>query len=148
VGVLNACASVVTLEEGGVFMSRSFRVVASPMSLWGIAWCTCMQNVGTWKMLGECSTRCHFETWSLDTPYLEDVPCMGMVRKLLNILNICVKKVYSQLIPLLFIFSQLVAMQVWWMEACAVIEHFWLKSFCKGLNCSAAKAHPDNLSTT
>jgi pentatricopeptide repeat protein len=33
--------------------------------------------------------------WSLGVPYFEDVPCMGMVRKLLNILNRCVKKVYS-----------------------------------------------------
>ncbi|KAH8960556.1 hypothetical protein BDL97_05G001100 [Sphagnum fallax] len=62
------------------------------MSLWGIAWLTCMQNVGAWRMLGECSTRCHLEMWSLGRPYLEDVPCMGMVRKLLNILNGCAKK--------------------------------------------------------
>jgi pentatricopeptide repeat protein len=27
--------------------------------------------------------------WSLGMPYLEDVPCKGMVRKLLNILNMC-----------------------------------------------------------
>jgi hypothetical protein len=146
--VLNACASVVTLEEGGVFMSKSFKVVTSLMFLWGIALWTCMQNVGTWRMLGECSTSSHFETWSLGPPYFEDVPCMGMVKKLLNILNICVKKVYNQMIPLLFIFCQLVAMQVWWMEACAVTKHLWLKSFCKGLNCSAAKAHLDNVSTT
>jgi hypothetical protein len=56
--------------------------------------------------------------------------------------------VYSQMIPLLFVFCQLVAMQVGWMEACAVTEYHWLKSFCKGLNRSAAEAHPDNLSTT
>jgi len=38
-------------------------------------------------MLGECSTRCHLEMWLLGMPYLEDVPCMGMVGKLLNVLN-------------------------------------------------------------
>jgi hypothetical protein len=81
-------------------------------------------------MLGGFSSRCHFETWSLGPPYLEDVPCMGMVSKLLNILNICVKKVYTQMIPLLFVFCQLVAMQVWWMEACALTKDLWLKSFC------------------
>jgi hypothetical protein len=79
-----------------------------------------MQNVGTWRMLGECATRCHLKIWSLGMPYLEDVPCMGMVRKLLNILNRCVKKVYSQMIALLFVFCQLVSMQDWWMKAWAV----------------------------
>ncbi len=47
-------------------------------------------------------------------PYLEDVPCRGMVRRFLNILDKCVKKVYSKIISLLFVFCQLVAMQVWW----------------------------------
>jgi hypothetical protein len=32
--------------------------------------------------------------WSLEMPNSEDVSCMGMVRKLLNSLNIRVKKVW------------------------------------------------------
>jgi hypothetical protein len=55
--------------------------------------------------------------WSLGMPYLEDVS--GMVRKLLNILNRCVK-VYCQMISLLFVFCQLIVMQVWWIKACPV----------------------------
>jgi hypothetical protein len=77
-----------------------------------------MQNVGALRMPEECSTRCLLELWSLGWPYLEDVSCIGMVRKLLNIMNICVKKLYGQMILLLFVFCQLVAMQVkWWMKA-------------------------------
>jgi hypothetical protein len=48
----------------------------------GIAWSTCMQNVEAWRMFGECSTRCHHVMWSLGMPYLEDAPCMGLLRKL------------------------------------------------------------------
>jgi hypothetical protein len=67
--------------------------------------------------------------WSLEMPFLEDVPCTGMVRKLFNILNGCVK-VYTQMISLLF-FCQLVAMQVWWMKACAIFNDHGLYDFCK-----------------
>ncbi len=46
VGVLNACASVAALKKAGVLMSRSFKVVLNQIVLWGVAWSTCMQNVG------------------------------------------------------------------------------------------------------
>jgi len=103
-------------------MNKSFKVDKGCTSLWGIAWLLCMQNEGAWRMPGEskCSTRCDHMMWSLGMPYLEDRPCMGMVRKLWNILNRCVK-VYSQMISLLFVFCQLVAMQVWWMMGCTVM---------------------------
>ncbi len=95
VGVLNACASVLALEEGrrahkqiieSDFESNFF-VRSSLVDM------TCMPNVGAWKRLGGCSTRCHHMMWSPGTPCLEDLPCMGMVRKLFNILNRCVKRV-------------------------------------------------------
>ncbi len=36
-------------------------------------------------------------------------------------MNRCVQKVYSQMISLLFVCCQLVAMQVWWMKACTAM---------------------------
>jgi hypothetical protein len=64
-----------------VFMSRSFKVVASLMSSRGLALFSCMQTVGAGRTLGECSTRCHHMIWSLGMPYLEDVPCLESVQK-------------------------------------------------------------------
>jgi pentatricopeptide repeat protein len=74
VGFLTACSSVVAFEEGWCVINRSFKVVWSWMPLWGIAWLTCMQNVGALRILQKFSTRCHLKMWSLGMPYLEDVP--------------------------------------------------------------------------
>jgi hypothetical protein len=57
VGVLKACASMVAIEEVGVFIRTSFKAVRNLMSLRGVAELTCMQSVGAWRMLGKCSTR-------------------------------------------------------------------------------------------
>jgi len=75
------------LTSTSMFMSRSLNMDGIQISLWEVAWLTCMRNAGAWRMLGECPTRCHHMMWSLGMPYLEDVLCMGNGRKLLNILN-------------------------------------------------------------
>jgi hypothetical protein len=95
------------LKRAGVLMNRSFKVDSVQMTLWAVASLTCMQNVGAWRMLGECATRCHLKIWSLGGCAMH-----GYGRKLLNILNRCVKKVYSQIIPLLFVFCQLVECRI------------------------------------
>jgi hypothetical protein len=45
----------------------------------------------------------------------------GHGKEALKHLNRSVKKVSIQMISLLFVFCQLVAMQVWWMKVCAVM---------------------------
>jgi hypothetical protein len=66
--VVNSCTGLGTLEIQGLFMNGSFKVAFSLMSLWGVAWWTFMQSVGAFRMLGECSTGCHLEMWSLGMP--------------------------------------------------------------------------------
>ncbi len=65
VGVMNASASILALEEGRCVHQQIVEFGwHSDMSLWGIPWLTYMQNVGALKMFRECSMRCHFEMWS------------------------------------------------------------------------------------
>jgi hypothetical protein len=68
--VLNACVSVVAIEEGRSAHEQIIQSGWDSMSKRGFAWLTCMQNVGAWRMPGECSTRCHSVMWSLGMPYL------------------------------------------------------------------------------
>jgi hypothetical protein len=42
--------------------------VSIRMSLWGVAWWTCVQNVGAWMRVGECLTRCPHEMLYLGMP--------------------------------------------------------------------------------
>jgi hypothetical protein len=55
------CQHSFTWKRGGLLMSRSFKEDGIQMTLWGIAWLTCMQNVGAWRILRECSD--HQDAW-------------------------------------------------------------------------------------
>jgi len=94
VGVLKACASVLALAEGRFthkqniesdFKSNVF-VRSRLVDIYA-------KHGRMEEGLEGCSTRCHHMMWSPGMCCLEDLPCMGMVRKLFNTLNRCVKRV-------------------------------------------------------
>jgi len=71
--------------------------------LWGgVAWLTCMQNVGALRMLGECSTRCHLEMWSLEARWYWDMWNMGKGRRRWNYIDKYSSTVCSQTLLLLW----------------------------------------------
>jgi hypothetical protein len=67
-GVWNTCASMGALEDGRSVHDQVIKSGCKFDVFVGVAWWTCMQNVGALKTLGECSTRCHLEMWSLGAP--------------------------------------------------------------------------------
>jgi pentatricopeptide repeat protein len=120
--VLIACVSVVAIEEG---RSAHEQVIQS-------GWDSDVK-------VGNCLVDMYAECGSMEDAWrvfnkmpLHDVVSWNailvgcamhrhMVRELLSILNRCVKKVYNQMISLLFVFCQCVVMQVWWTKGCAVM---------------------------
>jgi hypothetical protein len=81
-----------------------------------------MQNVEALRMLAGVFNKMPSSHDAVPwNALLEDLPCTGIVRKLLCILNKCVKNVYSQMMLLLFVFYELVVMQVLWMKGCTIM---------------------------
>ncbi len=81
VGVLNACASILELEEGRYIHEQIIQSSCKSISFVGIAWLTCIQNVGAWMMRVECSTRCHYTMWSPGPPWYWDMWNVGEGRR-------------------------------------------------------------------
>ncbi len=65
VGVVNAGASLAALEEGRRAHEQIIQSGWDSNVFVGLAWLTCMPNVGAWRMLRECSRRCHHAMCSL-----------------------------------------------------------------------------------
>jgi len=127
VGLLNACARIVALEEGRCAHEQ---IIKSGWDLdvfvgnFLIDIYAKRRSIDLESVQQHAIMRCGLQ--------LEDAHALGMVSKFLNILNRYEKRVYSQMISHLVVFCQLVAMQVSWMKACAVVlnDHS-LHDFCK-----------------
>ncbi len=109
------------------------------MPLWGVAFLTCIPNVGAWKKLGGCLTRCHPIVWSLETPCLEDSPCMGTTRKLFNVLNRCEEDVEPDDVTFLFLLSacshaDLAGRIVLFYKISAKLAYYYLHGWSSWLN--------------
>ncbi len=75
--MITAYASLQRLEDGRLVHEQLNKVVANLMSLWGVAWLTCMQNVGAPRMLREVQQdavskcghlECHGPIWTSEMP--------------------------------------------------------------------------------
>ncbi len=72
------------------------------MSLWGVASLACMQNVGAWRMLGECSRKFHLKILSLGPPWYWDTWNAAKDRRQWNYFDKCNRKVCTQALLLLW----------------------------------------------
>jgi hypothetical protein len=68
VGMLNACASLIALEEGRCAHEQIIQSGWDSDVFVGSSLVTCMQNLGARSMLREYSIRCHHVMWSLGMP--------------------------------------------------------------------------------
>jgi pentatricopeptide repeat protein len=100
------------LKGAGVFISRLVKVDWSLLSLSGVAWWTCMQSVGALRMFQECFNKMPYSqdvvTW---TAILGGCVMHGHGKEALKHFEQVCEEGYSQMISLLFVFCQPVAMQ-------------------------------------
>jgi pentatricopeptide repeat protein len=118
VAMLNACASVVSLDEGRCaheqIIDSSCESDDFVRSSLVDMYAKCGRMEDAQRVFNRMSSQ-NVATWNAI------IRGYGMLRKLFNILNRHVKKVHSRMISLLFVFFQLVAMPVWCMKAHAVV---------------------------
>jgi pentatricopeptide repeat protein len=109
------------VKRADVFMSRALKVDGIQMTLWGSSLVDMLANCGSmedaWRVFNKMPSQ-NVITWNA---LLGGCAMHGHGKENLKHLNGCVRKVYSWVMSLIFVFCQLVAMQVWWMEACVVM---------------------------
>jgi pentatricopeptide repeat protein len=118
VGLLNACAGVGALEDGrrvhGQIIQRGCELEVFLANSLVDMYAKCGSMDDALKVFNMMPSR-NVVTW---TAILGACAMHGHGKEALKHFEWDVKKVCSQMIPLLFVFCQLVAMQVWWMKAC------------------------------
>jgi len=92
VGVLHACASVLALEEERCAHEHIIQNSCESDSFVGSSLVSKYAKCESMEDAQRCSMWCPHKIWYLGMSYLQDLPCMGMAKKLLNILNRCAKK--------------------------------------------------------
>ncbi len=121
VGVLSSCASIVACEKGRCIHEQSIESGWDSDVFWGSSLVDMHANCGSmedaWRVFNKMPSQ-NVITWNA---LLGGCAMHGHGKENLKHLNRCVGKVYSWVMSLLFVFCQLVAMQVWWMEACVVM---------------------------
>jgi hypothetical protein len=68
VGMLNACANIIALEEGRCSHEQIIESCCASAAFVENSLVACMQNVGAWRMLEECSTNYHHVMSSVGIP--------------------------------------------------------------------------------
>ncbi len=73
VTVLNACASVMALEEGRHVHEQIIQSVCESIIFEGNSLADIYANTGAWRMHTECSSGCLHMMWSLGMPRYVDM---------------------------------------------------------------------------
>jgi hypothetical protein len=121
-GVLNACASIVALDEGKCSHEHIIQSGVNSNGFLGSSlfdtYATCGSMEYAWRVFNKMPSG-NVVFWNA---ILGGCDPMCMERKLFNILDEYVKKVQSQMTSLkLFVFCQFVGFQVWWMKECTAM---------------------------
>jgi hypothetical protein len=121
-GVLNACASIVALDEGKCSHEQIIQSGVNSNGFLGSSlvdtYATCGSMEYAWTVFNKIPSG-NVVFWNA---ILGGCDPMGMEMKLFNILDEYVKKVQSQMTSLkLFVFCQFVGFQVWWMKECTAM---------------------------
>jgi pentatricopeptide repeat protein len=93
---------VVVLEEARCAHEQIIQSGCESHVIWRIAWWTCMQNVGAWRIIGDCSRRFHLEMWSPGPAWYWVMWNVGKGRRHWNYFDRCNRNICSQILLILW----------------------------------------------